>query len=53
MMDTQHAPDWVEASGMLRDAMEQYQDQHYYASLPRVIDDVIDYIEEFSGKMAE
>ena len=50
MMETQHAPDWVEASSMLRDAMEQYQDQHYYASLPRVIDDVIDYIEEYSGK---
>lgn len=50
MMETQHAPDWIEASTMLRDAMEQYQDQHYYTSLPRVIDDVIDYIEEFSGK---
>ena len=49
-METQHTPDWIEASAMLREAMEQYQDQHYYPSLPKVIDDLIDYIEEYSGK---
>jgi hypothetical protein len=49
-METQHAPDWIEASTMLREAMEQYRDQHYYPSLPRVVDDLIDYIEQYSGK---
>lgn len=49
-MQNSHAPDWIAASAMLREAMELYRDQHYYTSLPRVVDDLIDYIEKHSGK---
>ena len=49
-MEVKHAPNWIEVSVMLSEAMEQYQDQHYYSSLPKVIDDLIDYIEQYSGK---
>jgi len=34
-MEAQHAPDWIVASAMLREAMEQYQDQHYYPSFAK------------------
>jgi tetratricopeptide (TPR) repeat protein len=49
-MNIQHAPNWIGASTMLREAMEQYQNQHHYSSLPQVVDDLITYIEHHSGK---
>jgi hypothetical protein len=49
-MNREHAPDWIAASTLLREAMEHYRDQKYYTSLPRVVDDLINYIERHSGK---
>ncbi len=41
MHDT-HTPDWVQASTMLREAMELYRGQQQHASLSKVIKDLID-----------
>lgn len=49
-MSKQHIPNWVEASMMLRDAMERYRDKEQKASLSKVIDELIFYIQENIGK---
>ena len=49
-MDEELFPNWTEASQMLREAMKQYRDNHQYSSLAKVIDDLIGYIEQHSGK---
>ena len=40
-MSGEHAPDWVEASRMLREAMKQYRDQRQKSSVAKVVDEVI------------
>ena len=32
-MHEEHTPNWIEASRMLREAMEHYRDDHQYSSL--------------------
>ncbi len=49
-MPEPYAPDWVEVSTMLREALERYRNQRYYASLSTVVDELIAYIERHSGK---
>lgn len=48
MQGKQHTPDWIGASTMLYEALEQYRHQQHYASLPRVVDEIIKYIEQQS-----
>ncbi len=40
MQGQQHTPDWIGASTLLYEALDQYRQQQHYASFPRVVDEV-------------
>lgn len=49
-MNKQYTPNWIEASVMLRGAMERYRDKNRKKSLSEVLDDVIAYIYDQSER---
>lgn len=46
-------PDWIEASTMLREAIERYRDKHQKTSLAQCVDDLLLYIQDVSGKLLD
>ena len=52
-MNEHQTPNWIEASTLLREAMEQYRDQQEKLSLTRVTDDILCYIQDQTEKLLD